>query len=127
MNAPMILVYNLEKKKADALRILCLKLNIRVRSVEAAEFAEPIAALARFQPCIGTAFEGEPFRDEMLIMVNFGEKLFNALLQGLRASHIFIPLKAVLTPTNMQWPSTMLHDELLKEHEAMQKARPPKP
>ena len=120
--APLVLVYNLDKKKEGALRILCLKLNIRVLSIAPDRYAEPVGVLAGLAAETGTAFTGEPFRDEMLVMVNFGEKLFNALLQGLRTSRIFIPLKAVLTPTNVQWSSVQLHDELVQEREAMQKS-----
>lgn len=122
MNAPLVLIYNLDKKKAGALRVLCLKLNVRVRSVEPGEFAEPVGALAGLLPSAGTVFNGEPFRDEMLVMVNLGGKLFNALLQGMRAARLYVPLKAVLTPTNLEWPSVQLHDELVREHEAMSKS-----
>ena len=118
--APQTLVYNLDKKKEGALRILCLKLNIRVTSVPADRFGEPVGALAGVLPKTDETFSGEPFRDEMLVMIGFGEKMFNALLQNLRSMHIFIPLKAVLTPTNAQWNSVQLHDELVRERESMQ-------
>lgn len=119
MNAPLVLIYNLDGKKAGALRVLCLKLNIRVRAVAPEEFAQPVGALAGLMPFLSEAVPAKAFREEMLVMVNLGDKMFNALLQGMRAARIFIPLKAVLTPINAQWSSTMLQAELAREHEAM--------
>ena len=119
MSAPLVLIYNLNAEKAGALRVLCLKLGVRMRSVKAAEYAEPVGALAGVAEPTGAAFAGEAFGDEMLVMVNFSEKLFNSLLQGLRTARIFIPLKAVLTPTNARWDSIQLHAELAEEHARM--------
>ena len=53
-------------------------------------------------------------------MVHFGGKLLNQFLQEIRAAHLpGVGLKAVLTPTNMEWSSVRLHDELRREHEAV--------
>ena len=41
------------------------------------------------------------------------------LLAGLRERKLQIPLKAVITPHNIQWTSRMLYQELKKEHETM--------
>ena len=110
MNAPLVLLYNLDNRNGSRLRLICLKLHIRVRTVAPAELAEPVGALA----------EGEPFADEMMVMVHFGGKLLNQFLQEIRAAHLpGVGLKAVLTPTNMEWSSVRLHDELRREHEAM--------
>ena len=100
MNAPLVLLYNLDNRNGSRLRLICLKLHIRVRTVAPAEL--------------------EPFADEMMVMVHFGGKLLNQFLQEIRAAHLpGVGLKAVLTPTNMEWSSVRLHDELRREHEAM--------
>ncbi len=118
-NAPLILFYNLENKKGSMLRLLCLKLRIRVKAVKPEEYSEPIGALVGFLPSAKTVSE-QDFSDEMIVMVNFGSKIFNQLLNEMRSMHQpGVSLKAVLTPTNMHWNSIQLHDELLREQQAL--------
>lgn len=120
MNAPLVLLYNLDNRNGSRLRLICLKLHIRVRTVAPAELAEPVGALAGLMEPTGAPAEGAPFADEMMVMVHFGGKLLNQFLQEIRAAHLpGVGLKAVLTPTNMEWSSVRLHDELRREHEAM--------
>ena len=119
-SAPLILFYNLENKKGSALRLLCLKLRIRVRAVKKEEYLEPVSALAGLAPLTNAVCD-QDFPDEMVIMVNFGGKLLGQLLNEMRAMHQpGVSLKAVLTPTNMNWNSLQLHEELLREHQAAQ-------
>ena len=42
MNAPLVLLYNLDNRNGSRLRLICLKLHIRVRTVAPAELAEPV-------------------------------------------------------------------------------------
>ena len=120
-------LYNLDFGTADALKGLCGALNVQWREVAAADFALPLGALlglsdARPQPGgRPSAALCAPFEDPMLVMANLLRPQFDALLQGMRSQGIRIPLKAVLTPANVHWSSTRLHDELAREHEAMRK------
>ena len=77
MNAPLVLLYNLDNRNGSRLRLICLKLHIRVRTVAPAELAEPVGALAGLMEPTGAPAEGEPFADEMMVMVHFGGKLLN--------------------------------------------------
>ena len=53
-------------------------------------------------------------------MVNFSNALMNQFLLGFRKKKIPpVALKAVLTPENSAWDSCKLHEELLREHRAM--------
>ena len=122
MGAPQLLMYGLDGKKSSRLRLICIKLNIRAKLVPPSEFAEPVGAAAGFFPISGEAHKAEPFPEEMLVMVEFGAKLLNSFLQELRAAHLPpIPLKAVLTPSNMEWSAYRLRDELVREHQSFQK------
>ena len=48
--------------------------------------------------------------------------MLNAFLHGFRADKIPpVSLKAILTPTNAGWNALQLHDELVKEREAIQR------
>ena len=118
-NAPLVLFYNLENKKGSALRLLCLKLRIRVRVVKPEEYMMPVGALAGLTESENVLCD-QNFQDEMIVMVNFGSKLLNQLLNEMRAMHQpGVALKAVLTPTNMNWSSVQLHETLLREHQAV--------
>mgnify|MGYP001638833730 CR=1 FL=1 len=124
MSQPTILMYNLENDKGSRLRLLCLKLHVRVRSVRPGEYGEPLSALAGLSAPTGAPADG-PIEDEMLVFVNFDGNLLNRLLQQMRASRIpGVALKAVLTPTNMHWTSLQLHREIRQEHEAMHYGQP---
>ena len=88
---------------------------------------EPVGALAGMMPRTGAEAAGS-FDDEMLVLVNFGSKLLNQFLQELRAAKIpGVALKAVLTPTNAEWNSVRLHEEIRREHEAMRYGGPAHP
>ena len=101
------------------LRLLCLKLHIRVRVVKPEEYAEPLGALVGMLPMTNARSE-QNFSDEMIVMVNFGTKLFNQLLNEMRSMHQpGVSLKAILTPTNMYWNSVQLHEELLREQQSL--------
>ena len=63
------------------------------------------------------------FSDEMLIFCFLSDGLLNQMLQGLRKAGVYIPLKAVLTPSNCMWNSYMMHREIAKEHEMMHQTR----
>ena len=88
MNAPLVLLYNLDNRNGSRLRLICLKLHIRVRTVAPTELAEPVGALAGLMELTGAPAEGEPFADEMMVMVHFGGKLLNQFLQEIRAAHL---------------------------------------
>ena len=124
MAGPVLLLYNVGGPAALKIHALCQKLQIRPVDVTAEAFALPLGALAGIPPRQSAPSEpGEPFDEPMLVMANLLSPQFDALLQGLRENGIpRIPLKAVLTPTNLQWNAWQLHDELSREHEAMRRA-----
>lgn len=132
---PQILLYNItneeQKKKIKA---LILRLKIRARIVEKDRYIEPIGSLAgmdidTMQDPSDRSFAETPegdmtdFSDEMLIFCFLSDGLLNQMLQGLRKSGVYIPLKAVLTPSNCMWNSYMMHREIAKEHEMMHHTR----
>ncbi len=126
MAGPLVLSYNLSPDKQDALRALCDAQGIRLRAVSPGELALPVGALAGL-PCAVKPASGAPlstFSDEMLVMCHMLSPQLDAFLAGLRGSGVGpIPLKAVLTPTNVAWSALQLHDELAREHAAMLRTR----
>ena len=123
MAQPLLLTYNLSGDTAAKLDVVCAAQGIRVRAVEPFEFALPIGALAGIPVSKGPgSMPPSAFNDEMLVMCHMLSDQLDAFLRGMRAGGVpRIPLKAVLTPTNVSWDSLRLRDELAREHAAMGK------
>lgn len=119
VTAPLVLLYNLDTPKGAKIRRMCLPLKIRTRLVSKAEYGRPLSALAEGGE-EGASASVPDFDDELLLMVNLTASQLNGFLEGFRRSHIPpVALKAVLTKTNREWNSAVLHAELLREHEAV--------
>ena len=119
-----VLLYNMETgSKGRMVKLICMQMGIRVRSVEKSQYLKPVGQLAGLKGLAGAEepYEGEGFGEEMLVICNLTDAQMNQMLAYFRKEGIQIPLKAALTPTNMNWNSLELHDELVREHEAVQK------
>ena len=55
----------------------------------------------------------------MLVMHALDKRQFNGFLDSLRSFDISVPLKAVVTDTNISWSSEKLHRELSSERKAI--------
>ena len=102
--------------------MLCLKLGLKIRTVDSSQYLEPLGGLAGMPgySLSGEQYAGEGFSDEMLLLKGFTNALLDRFLQGFRSMKIeSVALKAVLTDTNCGWNSLELHDELVKERQAM--------
>lgn len=120
MNAPQILMYNLDNPRKLKILMICGQLKIKARSVAVSDYAQPIGALAGLRSRTDAVYSGAGFPEEMLLMANFSGALLNGFLNAMRQNRLpGIPLKAVLTDTNADWDSVRLHDEILREHIAM--------
>lgn len=117
---PTVLFYNLDNEKGRKLKVLCLGLKLRVRSVPPEEFGQTLDAVLGLAPKQEQPEQGEPFSEEMLVMAGLSSQQMNGFLQGFRRKKIpAVPLKAVLTGTNGQWSGYHLREELQLEHQAM--------
>ena len=117
-----VLLYNLGGDKGSRLRMLCLRLRVRIQEVAPGEYGETLAALTgRAERTHAPA--GAPLAGEMLVFVEFDNGLLNRFLTEARKAKCTVALKAVLTPTNMNWTSLRLHEEISKEHAAMRQGQ----
>ena len=119
----MVLLYNFQDPARRMAVKLCLhRQGLACRDVAPEEQGQPLGLLLGregFAPGACAA----PFREEMLVMHDLSRTQFSALLDALRRAGLFIPLKAVVTETNIAWSSERLHRELAAEHAAMQRRR----
>lgn len=118
----IVLCYNLKgTKKGKQIAMLFGFLGYKIRHVEKAEYIIPIGVLSGAvkddsqQP----DYAGEAFPDEMLVINAATENLMDQALFLMRKDGIKVELKAMVTPSNLEWTSIALYEEIKKEHETM--------
>lgn len=117
-----ILLYNLNNAKGQHIRKMCSSLGIACRDVMPADYLQPIGAVAGLPGfhMLPMTVSAPAFAEEMMVFCGFTNDDIYALLTQWKAEGIPpIHLKAALTPHNAQWNSLQLHNELGKEHAAM--------
>ena len=117
-SAGTVLMYQCSAPEFSKLKQIFAMLRLRMRVVEPDRYHVPLAELAQGKGEPGEA--AEPLSEPMLVFCGLGEALLNQVLEVIRLSKLPpIPLKAVMTETNRSWNTLQLHEELLKEREAM--------
>ena len=111
-------MYNCSGPEFSKLRQIFAMLRLRMRPVEPGRYHVPLGQLAE-----GKGEDGEPAEaipEAMLVFCGLGDAFLNQVLQVIRVAKLPpIPLKAVLTPTNREWNTLQLREELLREREAI--------
>lgn len=114
-----VLLYNIDKSEAGKAIIAILeKLNVKVIIVKTSDLMSPL----------GYILGGEGFErgtealtvippDDMMVMAGFEDKQIDILLQIFKEANIpFIPLKAVVTQTNVNWTFMQLLQNIKNEY-----------
>lgn len=101
-----VLLYNIDKTDAGKAIISILeKLNVEVIIVKSSDLMSPIGYILgadNFER--GTEALTEIPQDDMMVMAGFEDKQVDLLLQIFKEANIpFIPLKAIVTQTNVNW------------------------
>lgn len=122
MAGKTVLLYNCSGPQWSKLRQVLVMQKLRMKAVEPSQYGLSLAqVLEGSQEKAGVE---EEFSDPMLVFCSLtGPKLDQLLGAMKRAKLPPIPLKAVLTPTNRDWNSQQLWQELRREHQAMQEQR----
>ena len=120
---PIVLCYNLKgTAKMKKISMIFGFLGYKIRHVEKQEYAmtieEVLERAERLEETESTA-ASEGFTDEMLVIGADTEDRLDKALFLMRQEKVSVPLKAVITPTNLSWTSLALHDEIAEEHEYM--------
>lgn len=124
--SPAVLLYNLTGSRAAAIDRRLAGMGVRAIHVAPTDYTRPLGALLGLPGfpdsdalCLGG------FRDEMLVMFAFHGTMMQDFLAWFRTEGLSpVALKAVATPTNLQWTSLALHEELAKEHAWFLQNRP---
>lgn len=83
--------------------------------MERSEYRKPIGELAgiRKEEKEAESYEGEELPEEMMIMCGFTQSMIQELLIRIRRQRMApVDLKAVLTPTNQNWNSLEIYEEI---------------
>jgi len=117
-NAGTVLLYNCSGEGFSKLKQIFAMLRLRMRVVEPDRYHVPLGELAQGK---GEPAEAvEPLPEPMLVFCGLPQALLNQVLEVIRVANLPpIPLKAVLTETNRDWNTHQLHEELLRERDAI--------
>lgn len=114
-----VLLYNIDKTDAGKAIISILeKLNVEVIIVKSSDLMSPIGYIlgADNFEC-GTEALTEIPQDDMMVMAGFEDKQVDLLLQIFKEANIpFIPLKAIVTQTNVNWTFMQLLKNVKTEY-----------
>lgn len=120
----LVLLYNFQNtQRGRRIKTILIQMGIRIKNVDPKDYLEPIGYLCGVKGAAssGSPYEGEGFREEMLVMKGMSGARIDAFLNAMRRSKIEkVHLKAVLTDTNQNWNSIELHRELQQEHDSVE-------
>ena len=116
-NAGTVLMYNCSEEFSRLKQIFAM-LRLRMRVVEPDRYHVSLEELAQGKGEPGE--KAQPLAEPMLVFCGLPQALLNQVLEVIRVAKLPpIPLKAVLTDTNRTWNTIQLHEELLREREAI--------
>ena len=115
-----VLLYNCSGHQWTKLHQMMMMLRFRIRVIKPEQYHLTLEQLAQGQGDVLEENIPEAFPESMMVFCGVNQAQLNAILNAIRLSKLPpIPLKAVLTETNLQWNSVQLRDELLQEKEAI--------
>ena len=133
---PQVLLYNLRgTPKGELIRAYLKAAEIGAKDVAPFDYGKPLGELLGLPGFTEGSGKGKKtgapvssillqpgFTDEMLVMFLFTEQQMSNFLQFFRNAEVpRVELKAVVTPTNINWDSRRLHEAIAAEHQAMQR------
>ncbi|MBR2590619.1 MAG: DUF3783 domain-containing protein [Clostridia bacterium] len=119
---PTILSFNIPAAQAAAVEAAAAQADAVVKVVPQAEYRQSVGALLGVLPRTNEVCLS-PFKEPMLIMAGLPRPAMEQFLDMLKAQGVYIPYKAMLTPTNLTWRCDALIEELKKEHEQIKRMR----
>lgn len=114
-----VLLYNIDKSEAGKAIIAILeKLNVKVIIVKTSDLMSPIGYILGSEGFErGTEALTTIPPDDMMVMAGFEDKQIDILLQIFKEANIpFIPLKAIVTQTNVNWTFIQLLQNVKNEY-----------
>lgn len=117
-----LLVYKLEDKEYfPIVEKICKQLNIKIKIISDSDVNFSIGYLVGIDGYTKVRIDDLKIdNQEMIVFAEFSDEQLEIILQLFRNAQIpFIPLKAVLTATNVEWSFAKLHDNVEEEYKLM--------
>lgn len=115
-----IAAYNLDAGKLAALEKICADRKIKLRIISKSEANCQIGLLCGFKGFAAPQQECEnPPSEECLVFSGIDRRTLESILPELKGAGVYVPLKAICTPSNQSWTLSALITELSKEHKAL--------
>ncbi|RHM59538.1 MULTISPECIES: DUF3783 domain-containing protein [Coprobacillaceae] len=114
-----VLLYNIDKTEPGKAMISILKkLDVKVVIVKTKDLMNPVGyLLGNSDYKRSTDKIKEVPQDEMMVLSGFDDKQVDVLLQIFQKANIpFIPLKAIVTETNIEWSFLQLLNNVKNEY-----------
>ena len=120
----MVLLYNFSGERLSGVKRALIPLKAIAKEVEKAAYGEKLGCLVGAEGDAPTGAAAEDFAEELLVMSGFDGNDIEQLIHGLRKYGVGrVALKAVITPTNIDWNSSELYHAVRADHEEMQKRK----
>lgn len=115
-------LYCNDAEKTAVIEKVFAPMGISVKTVGEDEYYKPLSVLVFG---IGKAAEptdtADTINEPMMILHGLDRNLLDKAVTALRKNDVIIPLKAITTPTNLNWSSVKVFRNLKEEHEAFKK------
>ena len=122
--APLVLSYGLDSDQINKLDSAVGKLGITHKPLPHDSKDETIGYLCGFKGFDKSdSPSDQPLDKQCLVLSGIQRKQLDTLLKNMKTAGLFIPLKAMVTPSNQSWKLIDLVNELQKEHEFMAKRK----
>ncbi len=127
----IVLLFRMNQPKKEQIKELCGQMGFRTEEITPMRYGDSLGSLAGLGE-IATAnskigsgtrpFVGQyELPAEMMVFYGLESAELDEFLKKYRQAGIEpVPIKAVVTPFNMQWTPYQLFNELMEEHRAMQ-------
>lgn len=120
-----VLLYNFTEERLLGVKRALVPLKALAKEITREQFGTKLGCLVGeegFEESADT--HAEPFGDELLVMYGFDSGDIDMLIRSLRKYGVGrVELKAVVTPTNINWNGSELYFAVKADHEKMKKLR----
>ena len=124
VNMKTVLLYNFSPERLRQVKAAVMLVKAGARVVEKDSYGKKLGFLVGVKGYEDTTEEAEDFNDELLVMSGFDSEDINRLITALRRTGAGrIDLKAIITPTNMDWNSSQLYYAVRADHEEMHRSK----
>ena len=119
-----VFLYNFSPERLRQVKAAVMLVKAGARVVEKDSYGKKLGFLIGAEGYTDETEPAEDFQEELLVMSGFDSEDINRLIMALRRTGAGrVALKAVVTPTNMEWNSSRLYYAVKADHEEMHRGK----